>query len=236
VYTLEMKNPPPWQSRVIQQSDDDCWLWQGRVEPGGHGQVTRGGKVYRVHRLAWEETYGLVPEGHTVAHVCGAPACCNPAHLTLSTTAELRKSEVTPWQERLVKQPDGCWIFQGSLNNDGYAQIRHDGRTVRLHRLAWEAVNGPIPKGMRVCHSCDTPACCNVAHLFLGTQRDNVRDMVIKGRFKGRASLNAVKTHCPQGHEYTPENTMTFNGMRSCRQCMNERSARYHRAKRKRDG
>jgi len=55
--------------------------------------------------------------------------------------------------------------------------------------------------------------------------------MRVKGRFKGSSWVNAQKTHCPQGHEYTPENTMTFNGMRSCRQCMNERSGRYHRKK-----
>jgi len=129
-----------------------------------------------------------------------------------------------PWQSRLVQQANGCY---GSIRVGG-----RKGKTVKLHRLAWEEAFGPIPDGMSVCHTCDVPACCNPAHLFLGSQQDNVTDMMNKGRFKGRASLNALKTHCPQGHEYTPENTMTFNGMRSCRRCMNERSARYHRLKR----
>ena len=58
--------------------------------------------------------------------------------------------------------------------------------------------------------------------------------MVNKGRFKGRAALNALKTHCPQGHEYTPDNTKVYNGMRSCRQCYKERGlARYYRLKAK---
>jgi len=233
-YAVGMRHPPPWQSRVVQQqSNDGCWLWQGRVEPGGHGQVTRGGKVYRVHRLAWEDAYGSVPRGHTVTQTCGIPTCCNPAHLVLSTMAELRRSEATPWQDRLTKQADGCWIFQGARSTDGYGQVRHDGRTERVHRLAWEAANGPIPADMRVCHSCDVPACCNPAHLFLGTQQDNVTDMIEKGRFKGRSYLNSLKTHCPYGHEYTTANTMTYNGMRSCRQCMNERSAAHHRQARR---
>jgi hypothetical protein len=141
-----------------------------------------------------------------------------------------------PWQARLIQQTGSdCWIFSGSLNDDGYGQIRVGGRkgkTIRVHRLAWEEVHGPIPDGMTVCHTCDVPACCNPAHLFLGTQQDNVQDMMNKRRFVGRAALNALKTHCPQGHEYTAENTRTYRGMRSCVACYKERGlARYYRLK-----
>jgi len=141
--------------------------------------------------------------------------------------------KATPWQQRLIRAADSdCWLFSGSRTNDGYGCIHRNGKTVRLHRLAWEEANGPIPAGMRVCHTCDVPACCNPAHLFLGTQQDNVTDMVNKGRFKGRSSLNALKTHCPQGHEYTPENTLTYRGMRSCKLCSNTRAlALYYRRK-----
>lgn len=142
-----------------------------------------------------------------------------------------------PWYQRLTQAPDSdCWLFSGSLDTDGYGQVfratRKNPTTVRVHRLAWEEVNGPIPAGMRVLHSCDVRACCNPAHLFLGTQQDNVTDMMQKGRFKGRSSLNALKTHCPQGHEYTPENTKVYRGMRSCVRCYKERGlARYYRKK-----
>ena len=98
--------------------------------------------------------------------------------------------------------------------------------------MAWEDANGLIPAGLSVCHTCDTPSCGNPEHLFVGTHQENVADMMGKGRFKGRAALNAAKTHCPQGHEYTPENTYLYGGMRSCKTCSNERARTFYKRKR----
>ena len=138
-----------------------------------------------------------------------------------------------PWQDRFIPEPNsGCWLWDGALTRDGYGQVRIRNVNHRVHRLVWEESFGPIPEGMLICHTCDIPTCGNPSHLFLGTPQDNTRDMMAKGRFKGRSWLNAQKTHCPKGHEYTERNTMTFNGMRSCRQCMNERAARYYKRKR----
>ena len=64
------------------------------------------------------------------------------------------------------------------------------------HRVAWELERGHIPAGAVLCHKCDVPRCVNVAHLFLGTQQDNVRDMLAKRRsskgksFAGRRGEN----------------------------------------------
>lgn len=77
----------------------------------------------------------------------------------------------------------GCWLWEGSYDRkSGYGWIRINGRNMRSHRAAWEETYGPIPKGLHVCHRCDTPPCVNPKHLFLGTRSDNMTDMVKKGR------------------------------------------------------
>jgi len=88
-----------------------------------------------------------------------------------------------------VSHVDGlgsCWIWTASVFRDGYGCMRVDGRMLRAHRISWAVHNGPIPEGMCVCHRCDTPACVNPTHLFLGTKADNMRDCVAKGRFVQR--------------------------------------------------
>ena len=75
-----------------------------------------------------------------------------------------------------------CLIWQRSKHNDGYGKVRYKGKMRRAHRVAYELANGPIPDGLHCLHKCDTPACVNVSHLFLGTDLDNVQDMDAKGR------------------------------------------------------
>ena len=86
------------------------------------------------------------------------------------------------------------------MNHYGYGKISVNNRRVGTHRLAWEITYGPIPGGLDVLHNCpggDNPACCNPAHLWLGTQADNQRDMVAKGRHRaprGERHRNAKLT------------------------------------------
>lgn len=77
---------------------------------------------------------------------------------------------------------DECWIWTACKDIGGYGNFRLKGKTVKSHRFSWEHFKGEIPEGMKICHKCDTPACVNPDHLFLGTQKDNVIDMVAKGR------------------------------------------------------
>lgn len=81
--------------------------------------------------------------------------------------------------------PDACWPWTGPTKPSGHGVVRYDHTTTNAHRMAWQLTKGDIPEGQRVLHDCpdgDNPACCNPSHLWLGTQADNLHDMVAKGR------------------------------------------------------
>jgi len=86
------------------------------------------------------------------------------------------------WRYVAKSAPDQCWPWTRWLDRDGYGAFTTDGRTHKAHRLAFQLATGTDPGSLVVCHSCDNPSCCNPAHLFLGTQADNLRDMRTKGR------------------------------------------------------
>lgn len=77
---------------------------------------------------------------------------------------------------------DGCWEYPGASVKGGYRSVKVHQRRVLAHRFAWENMNGPVPGGLIVMHTCDNPPCVRPDHLRLGTQLDNIGDMVAKGR------------------------------------------------------
>lgn len=101
----------------------------------------------------------------------------------------LRPIEERLW-EKIDRQGNGeCWLWTASTNLDGYGHIGFNGKLQRATRIIWELYRGPIPDGLEICHTCDNPACMNyISHLFLGTHKQNMQDMMRKGR-----------RHAPQG-------------------------------------
>lgn len=98
------------------------------------------------------------------------------------------------------------------------------------HRQAWLLTHGEIPEGKWILHHCDVPHCVNPAHLYVGTAKDNMRDILERGRYR---SANGAKTHCPHGHPYDAQNTARdWRGRRRCRRCHLDYLIRY-RASRK---
>jgi len=101
------------------------------------------------------------------------------------------------WAKVSIKSPEECWMWTGArIRREGKPQDRYGmfwltarpRKVVRAHRMSWTLARGPIPEGAWVLHKCDEPACVNPDHLWLGSPKDNVRDMIGKGRddFSGR--------------------------------------------------
>lgn len=83
---------------------------------------------------------------------------------------------------RISKAQSGCWEWTWGLSNAGYGRLGYKGKNTQASRVMWIAVHGSIPNGLWVLHRCDNPKCINPDHLFLGTRKDNIDDMVRKGR------------------------------------------------------
>lgn len=101
------------------------------------------------------------------------------------------RSEATPfvrfWSKVLVDHSDKCWEWQAGKQHPGlpYGAFWLNSQNMPAHRYAWELERGPVAIGLNVLHSCDNPKCVNVAHLFLGTDQQNMNDKHNKRRGRG---------------------------------------------------
>lgn len=121
-----------------------------------------------------------------------------------------------------VEKTETCWLWTGAKSDTGYGTIWTPSRggaskKMLTHRWAYEALVGPIPDGLVLDHTCRVRECVNPEHLEAVTQQENV------------LRYTRTITHCPQGHEYTPENSYFKPNRQSrmCRECNRQQSRRW---------
>ena len=134
------------------------------------------------------------------------------------------------WAKVDIGHPEECWLWKGGLTRGGYGAFKVNGRQGRAHRYSFFLANGFYPPV--VMHNCDNPPCVNPCHLTAGTQALNMADCVAKGRY---VKAQTLKTHCPKGHEYSPENTYIHNNNRQCRVCRKLKSSAWSRVLREKN-
>jgi len=108
--------------------------------------------------------------------------------------------ETRLWKSYEPEPNSACWLWNLSLNRDGYGLVNTLRKTRQAHRVAYELAIGPIPRGMCVLHHCDVPPCINPSHLFLGTPAANMADRDRKNRqaryerqWRARLTQDAVR-------------------------------------------
>lgn len=114
-----------------------------------------------------------------------------------------------------VNKTSTCWLWTGRISCHGYGVVSVGRKRIGTHRFAWALVNGDIPSGLFVCHTCDVRNCVNPSHLFLGTQRDNVQDMLRKGR-----GVTGSSDRCKRGHLLAGDNLRIEANRQTLRICL----------------
>lgn len=161
------------------RTEGECLIWTGALDPLGCGRFRFRGKSALAHRVAWVLLRDEEPPIGFLYHTCANAACVNPDHLKLRNAPGKAKAT---WEFIDVRGYEECWEWQGNTTGSGYGVVIRDGRRRVAHRAVYEEFVHEIFDDEIVMHTCDNPPCCNPMHLRLGTQADNMADMVAKGR------------------------------------------------------
>jgi HNH endonuclease len=136
------------------------------------------------------------------------------------------------WNNSSPEPMTGCWLWMGGEHSARapYGSTKFQGKFYKTHRLSYELAFGPIPEGACVLHHCDTHACVNPQHLYLGDPKQNMRDQIDRKRH-----VNLKKRSCAHGHPFDDANTRIRiradreNRIeRTCKTCANKNSQNWN--------
>jgi hypothetical protein len=182
--------------KYITKNPNSCWDWTGATSEG-YGIIGIDGINKQARRIVYEMYKNKIPKGECLLSICRNKLCVNPDHnINSSESIHLYVNKTGI---------NGCWIWTriGSISKKGYGTFQIKGKIKYVHRIFYEKYKGKIPKKMCVCHKCDVPLCCNPDHLFLGTQQENIKDMINKKRDK--KSKGEDHKNCIMSEEHAKE-------------------------------
>lgn len=123
----------------------------------------------------------------------------------------------TPWlAERTTRLSNGCLLWNGSKDRNGYGKTRYQGTHGLVHRIVYQQTQGVVPEGMEIGHLCEFSSCVEPTHLKAMTRKENMSTA---------RNVHRNKTHCPKGHPYAGQRPVP-SGKRVCRICVAERHYR----------
>ena len=131
------------------------------------------------------------------------------------------------WSKVVPEPNSGCWLWVGSIKNNGYAQVTFKCEVEYAHRLAYSALVGKIEDSLQIDHLCKVKCCVNPIHLEVVSQQENLRRAAAW-------TYQTEKLYCPRGHAYEGKNLYTNPNRpgRACRACHATKSlARYYKRK-----
>ena len=196
------------------QITSGCWLWTGAASVGNYGQLRVGKKLRYAHVLSYEMFVGPVPEGLDIDHRCHDPFACHVGRAELCP----HRRCVRPTHLKPATRSENCSLVRSNRWDEDKCSGGHPWTTESTYMRK----DPKTPTGYsRTCRIC-------------WNERARAAYAARRADEPSKPHPNAVKTHCPKDHEYTPENTIVRpNGSRACRECGKLATKAW--AKRKRD-
>lgn len=174
-----------------------CWNWSGSFDKNNPMFELRDSnncrKEYQARRISLELNGVILLYKKPVRYACGNHKCVNFNHLQHGDSARF-------WSKVTILDKNKCWMWHGATDRDGYGKftLNNNKQIIRMQasRYAYEEFyNKKISTDMLCCHKCDNPTCVNPHHIFLGTHKDNMKDMVSKNRsLKGSRHHQSILT------------------------------------------